>query len=69
MKWDVKFKDEDGNVTMEGYLNKKEVAFLLGHAINSFVAQGIMFNLGDPDEEPGDDDEPRFTFPGQRLDD
>lgn len=64
MKWDVKAKDEEGNVVVEGYLNRKEVSFLLSYAVNSFLAQGVQFAFGDEDDdEPGENDEPRFKFP------
>jgi hypothetical protein len=70
MKIDVKFRDEDGNVTLEGYLNRNEVSFLLQFAINELMAEGVRFNIAndlDEDEEPDDDDEARLEFPKEEL--
>lgn len=68
MKINVKFKDEDGNVTVEGFLNRNEVSFLLQYAINNLMADGVMFNItGDQDEDPDDDAPSRITYPEGTL--
>jgi hypothetical protein len=57
----VKAKDEDNNIVLEGKLNQQELSFLLQFAINNLMAAGVEFCVGD--EEPEDEDEMRFNFP------
>jgi hypothetical protein len=65
MKIDVKFRDEEGNVVLEGHLNRMETAYLLQYAINNLMAEGVMFNL---DQEQAEEDETvRFNFPEEKL--
>jgi len=55
---DVKAKDEEGNIVLEGKLNRREVSFLLQYAINDLMMAGVQFHLNAPDE-----DESRMEFP------
>lgn len=61
MKIAVKFIDQEtGDVTVDGNLNRNEVALLLGYAMNDLLAAGVEFHLNK--DEPGEDDEPRFKL-------
>jgi hypothetical protein len=53
MQIDVKARDENGEVLLEGKLNRQEVGFLLGYAINDLMHSGVVFNL--QKQENGDD--------------
>lgn len=59
MKLAVKFRDENGNIQLEGELTKQEVSFLLQFAVNHLLASGVQFELGKPPTE----DESRIVMP------
>lgn len=62
MKMHVKAIDPDtGDATLEGYLNKAEINFLVGFAISELMADGVRFNLSM--DEPDDEDEARIEYP------
>jgi cytoplasmic iron level regulating protein YaaA (DUF328/UPF0246 family) len=60
MRIDCKFKDEDGNIQVEGHFNKAEISFLLQYAVNNLLAEGVMFNI---QQEEQDENEVRIKFP------
>lgn len=66
MMLEVRFKDEDGNVTFDGSLTKREVGYLLQYGINGLMAQGVMFNL---EREAEDEEANRFETPENLLND
>ena len=62
-------QDEEGGLHFEGYLNKREVSFLLYYSINDLVQAGVQFNLDEPpppelDEEDTEAQPLRLKFPG-----
>lgn len=66
MQLDVRFKDEEGNVTFEGKLTKREVGYLLQYGINGLMAQGVLFNA---EREAEGDDDNRFETDKDLLND
>lgn len=60
---DVKAKDEDGNVVIEGKLNKNEIGFLLQYAINDLVSAGVQFHLQEEQDDEDENPDVRFKFP------
>ena len=65
MQIDVKARSDDGEVILEGKLNRQEVSFLIGYAINNLMHEGVLFNL-QPQEDGDDYDAPsRITIPGK----
>lgn len=67
MHIDVKAKTEDDEVIFEGKLNKNEVSFLLGFAINDLVAAGVQFYLDQEQDEDDDDAPVRIGSPKDGL--
>ncbi len=68
MKLKVTGKDENGNVLVEGYINKREASFLLNYSINDLMTAGVQFYLDEPydpalDEEDADDQPLRIKTP------
>lgn len=57
MKLAVKFKDEEGNVHLDGVLNQNEISFLIQYAVNSLMAHGVTFALA-----KGADNEEEIKF-------
>ena len=55
MQVDVKARDDEGNILLEGKLNRNEVSFLIGYAIRDLLHAGVLFNL--QHQENGDDDD------------
>ena len=67
MQIDVKARDEDGNILLEGKLNRNEVSFLIGYAVNDLMHAGVVFNL-QPQDNGDDDDAPsRIEVPKDHL--
>lgn len=62
MLLNVKAKDEEGNILIDGKLNKKEVAYLIQFAINLLLADGVRFNLQDDSEDEAGDEQLRLDF-------
>jgi hypothetical protein len=60
MKINVKVKDEDGGIHLDGYLNRAEVGFLLQYSINNLMALGTKFMI---DKEESYEDEVRIVLP------
>lgn len=66
MKIEVTARNPDtGDVEFSGYLNRKEMSFLLHVGMTSLLADGVRFNLSH--DEPNDDDEPRFEYPKDKA--
>ena len=53
---------ETGELLTAGFLNRKEMNFLIQFAINTLMSQGVIFNLKQQLEE-GDDETMRITIP------
>ena len=49
MMFQIKAKDEDGNVKFEGEMNAKEASFLIQYAVNDLIMAGVQFHLEEPD--------------------
>lgn len=62
MLLNVKAKDEEGNILIDGKLNKKEVAYLIQFSINMLLADGVRFNLQDDSEDEAGDEQLRLDF-------
>lgn len=62
MLLNVKAKDEEGNILIDGKLNKKEVAYLIQFSINMLLADGVRFNLEEPSEDDDGDEQLRLDF-------
>lgn len=63
MKIHIKAIDpETGDAEMDGYLNKAEINFLIGFAVNELMADGVRFNISM--DEPDDEDAARIEYPG-----
>lgn len=58
MIFNIKAKDENGNVKFEGNMNAREASFLLQYAVNDLIMAGVQFHLDEPDEGV-----PRMRFP------
>ena len=56
MKIKVIGKDENGNVQIEGEINKREASFLLNYAVNDLLSAGVQFYIDEP-YDPALDDE------------
>jgi hypothetical protein len=56
MKLKVTGKDENGNIILEGLVNKREATFLLNYACNDLLSAGVQFYLSEP-YDPALDDE------------
>lgn len=67
MQIDVKARDEEGTVLLEGKLNRNEVSFLIGYAINDLMHQGVIFNLQEQDNGDDDDAPSRISIPKENL--
>lgn len=68
MKIKVVGKDEDGNIQIEGEINKREASFLLNYAINDLLSAGVQFYLDEPydaalDEEDAEHQPLRIKTP------
>ena len=57
MKLKVTGKDPDGNVLVEGYINKREASFLLNYAVNDLLTAGVQFYLDEPYDQALDDED------------
>jgi hypothetical protein len=57
MKIKVVGKDEDGNIQVEGMLNKREASFLLNYAVNDLLSAGVQFYLDEPYDPLLDDED------------
>jgi len=69
MKLKVTGKDQDGNVLVEGQINKREASFLLNYACNDLLTAGVQFYLDENYDEALDDEDVehqplRMKFPG-----
>ena len=66
MKLRVIGKDANGDVQVEGTVNKREASFLLNYACNDLLTAGVQFYLDENyDEALDDEDQPlRMKFPG-----
>ena len=65
MKLKVIGKDANGDVQVEGTINKREASFLLNYSVNDLLSAGVQFYLDEPyDEALDDEDQPlRMKFP------
>ncbi len=68
MKLRVKSFDEEGNIVIDGYINKREMSFLLNYACNDLLNAGVQFNLDEPydsglDDEDAEHQPLRMKFP------
>lgn len=68
MKLRVKTLDEDGNIVIDGYINKREMSFLVNYAVNDLLNAGVQFNLDEPydanlDDEDAEHQPLRMKFP------
>lgn len=65
MQIEVKARNDDGEIILEGKLNRNEVSFLIGYAVNDLMHSGVLRNLA-PQENGDDDDAPsRINVPGK----
>lgn len=44
MNLDVKFRDENGDIIVEGKLHNNELSYLVTFAVNNLMAAGVIFN-------------------------
>ncbi len=56
MKLKVIGKNENGDVIVEGLINKREATFLLNYSVNDLLSAGVQFYL-DESYDPALDDE------------
>ena len=68
MKLRVKTQDEEGNVVVDGLVNKRELSFLINYAVNDLLIAGVQFNLDEPydaalDDEDAEHQPLRMKFP------
>ena len=56
MKLKVIGKNENGDVIIEGLINKREATFLLNYSVNDLLSAGVQFYLDEP-YDPALDDE------------
>ncbi len=56
MKLKVIGKNENGDVIVEGLINKREATFLLNYSVNDLLSAGVQFYLDEP-YDPALDDE------------
>lgn len=63
MQIDIKTKDSDGNLLFEGQLNRNEVTFLIGYAIQDLLHAGVMFNMTPQDNGDDEDAPSRIELP------
>jgi len=68
MKLRIKSFDEEGNIVVDGYINKREMSFLVNYACNDLLQAGVQFNLDEPYDVNLDDEEAehqplRLKFP------
>ena len=68
MKLNVRVKDDEGNLVVDGSLNRQEMSFLLNYAIADLLNAGVKFYLDKSydetaDEEEDDESQIRFEFP------
>ena len=71
MKLRVVTRDEDGNVLVDGYINKRELSFLINYGVNDLMQAGVQFNLDEPYDAALDDEEAelqplRMKFPSNK---
>ena len=50
-------------MTTAGFLNKREISFLVQYAINQLMAQGVLFHIKEQQLAEGDDESFRITLP------
>ncbi len=68
MKLNVRVKDDEGNLVVDGSLNRQEMSFLINYALADLLNAGVMFHLDKPydetiDEEEDDESQIRLEFP------
>lgn len=68
MKLRIKSFDEEGNIVVDGYINKREMSFLVNYACNDLLQAGVQFNLDEPydvnlDDEDAEHQPLRLKFP------
>ena len=68
MKLRIKSFDEEGNIVVDGYINKREMSFLVNYAVNDLLSAGVQFNLDEPydsglDDEDAEHQPLRMKFP------
>jgi len=68
MKLKVIGKDANGDVQVEGTINKREASFLLNYSVNDLLSAGVQFYLDEPydealDDEDGEHQPLRMKFP------
>ena len=68
MKFKVTGKDENGNIKVEGLVNKREASFLFNYSVNDLLSAGVQFYLDEPYDEALDDEDAelqplRMKFP------
>lgn len=56
MKFKVVGKDENGDIKVEGLVNKREASFLFNYSVNDLLSAGVQFYLDEPYPEELDDD-------------
>jgi len=69
MKFKVVGKDENGDIKVEGLVNKREASFLFNYSVNDLLSAGVQFYLDEPyeaalDDEDSDHQPLRMKFPG-----
>ena len=55
MKLKVIGKNENGDVIVEGLINKREATFLLNYSVNDLLSAGVQFYLDEPYDPALDD--------------
>jgi len=68
MKLRVIGKDANGDVQVEGTVNKREASFLMNYAVNDLLTAGVQFYLDENydealDDEDGEHQPLRMKFP------
>jgi len=68
MKLKVIGKDANGDVQVEGTINKREASFLLNYSVNDLLSAGVQFYLDEAYPEELDDEDAevqplRMKFP------
>ena len=68
MKFKVTGKDENGNIKVEGLVNKREASFLFNYSVNDLLSAGVQFYLDENydealDAEDAEDQPLRMKFP------
>jgi len=57
MKLKVIGKNENGDVIIEGLINKREATFLLNYSVNDLLSAGVQFYLDEPYDPLLDDED------------